>query len=264
MKKLKLTFVFIFMMVLLSLSSFTFAKEETEQKGLTLPKNIISITKSNTFPNSFEETEEIEPSEFTKALIATTDIKVNNPIFIRLLNESFVRPSPIAFGYRAEIYLGRWPLHYESQDSSIIWDYQQINENELNNVSGDVVQELRYIQQEEREVKGALTNKIDHATMIKTMMLQSLEEKTNLPLAFTTKVGANTKLNNFYNVPAKKVGILKAFTPAMNEKGQVTFGEVYVKFSGKNVSLHVKNVTKQGIGAWIPIQDHVSLSFSLQ
>nr|WP_323368649.1 YfkD family protein [Radiobacillus deserti] len=26
----------------------------------------------------------------------------------------------------------------------------------------------------------------------------------------------------------------------------------------------VKNVTKQGIGAWIPIQDHLSFSFNLK
>lgn len=264
MNKKYIAILFMFITMLIVSSPQFSAKEIKENKDLTLPKNVISIAKTNTFPNANTEIEEIEPSEFTKNLLEATNVKINNPELVKILNESFVRPSPLAFGYRAEIYLGRWPLYYESQNSSIIWDYQHINENELNNLGGDSVQELRYVQQTEKEVKGALTNKIDHPDMIKTMMMQALKEKTNLPLAFTTKVGANTKLNNYYHVPAKKLGILKAYAPAINEKGQVTFGEVYVQFTGKNVSLTIKNVSKQGIGAWIPIQDHVALSFTLQ
>lgn len=262
-KQLLLVFIVIVLFSVLGNSILAKEKEQKVKGDLTLPKNVFSIAKANTFPNSLTEIEEVEPSEFTKSLLATTDVPVNNPVFIRLLNESFVRPSILSVGYKAEIYLGRWPLSYESQSSSIIWDYLAINENELNNVNGDVTQELRYNQQSEREIKGALTNKIADADMIKTMMLKSLKAKTNLPLAFSWKVGNNTKLNNFYHVPPQKNGKLKAYAPAINEKGQVTFGEVYVQISGKEVTLEVKNVTKQRIGAWLPIQDHVALSFTL-
>lgn len=41
-------------------------------------------------------------------------------------------------------------------------------------------------------------------------------------------------------------------------------GEVYIKLKGSNKTLVVKNVEKQGIGAWIPIQDYVSFSFQLK
>ncbi|MYL61695.1 hypothetical protein GLW20_29810, partial [Virgibacillus halodenitrificans] len=69
---------------------------------------------------------------------------------------------------------------------------------------------------------------------------------------------------NSYNVPVKKLGKLESFAPAVNEKGQVTFGEVYLELKGSKKALVIKNVTKQGIGAWIPIQDHVSFSYSLK
>ena len=45
---------------------------------------------------------------------------------------------------------------------------------------------------------------------------------------------------------------------------QVTIGEVFIKLKGSNKKIVVKNVTKQGIGGWIPIQDHVSFSFQLK
>ena len=239
-------------------------KKEKEEESFTLPKNVLSISKVNTFPNTAEDDEVIEPSDTTKSLLDEIDIPIENPDLIKLLNESVIQPSPIAFGYRANIYLGRWALNYKSENTSVIWDYQLINENELNNVGGNEVQEIRYIQQEEMEVKGALTNKIDHPEVIKRMVLKKAKEKTNLPLSFSTVVGANTKLDNYYHVPEKKTGYLYGYAPAINETGQITFGEVYIQLKGSGKQLEIKNVTKQGIGAWIPIQDHVSLSFQLK
>ena len=238
-------------------------EKETENK-LTLPKNVLSIVKTNTFPNPAEEATIIEPSEFTKKLLDETNIPIENPNIIKMLNESQVKTTRFTLGFHAEVFLGRWPLYYESENTSVIWDYQLINENELNNRSGNQVEELHYLQNKEKEVKGALMNKINDPEMVKTMILQKTKSKSNLPLAFSTKVGANTKLNNFYHVPGKQVGVLEAYVPAINEKGQVVYGDVYIHSKGSNVSLEVKNITKHGIGAWIPIQDHVSLSFFLK
>lgn len=244
--------------------SFAAEKGKDKDKEFSVPKNVLSISKTNTFPNITEDVEIIEPSKETKALLKTTDQPIENPDLISLLNETTIKPSPISFGYRASIYLGRWPLYYQSEETSVIWDYQLINKNELNNIDGDTVQELQYNQKEEREIKGALTNKISEANMVKQMMQETSKQKTKLPLSFTTVIGKNTKLENFYHVPQDKTGILDAYTPAVNEKGKVTFGEVYVTLKGSDKEIEIKNITKQGIGAWIPIQDHVSFSFHLK
>lgn len=53
------------------------------------------------------------------------------------------------------------------------------------------------------------------------------------------------------------LGYLNGFAPAVNEKGNVTYGEVYLMLKGSKKSIVIKNVTSQGISAWIPIQDHV-------
>jgi len=267
MKKRTIVFICLIILWIGSLESPHLAhadkksKKEDEQESFTLPKNVLSIQKENTFPNVTEDMELIEPSKATKELLQANKVKIENPDVIKMLNESVITPSPLAIGYRANIYLGRWTLYYESENTSVIWDYQEINKNNLNNQGGESVQELRYIQQEEREVKGALTNKAAHASMIKQMMLQSSQRKTSLPLAFSTVFGANTKLDHFYNVPKDKTGTLQAYAPAVNEKGKVVSGEVYIQLKGSGKEIVIKNVTKQGIGAWIPIQDHVSFSF---
>lgn len=239
-------------------------KEEEEKNDFDIPSHVLTISKENTFPNSSEDQAVIEPSELTKSLIDDLDIPIENPDLIKMLNETTLKPSPLAIGYRGMIYLGRWPLHYKSNETTVNWEYQKINENEINNLGGDQPQELSYNQQGEKEVKGALTNKIMDPNDIKKMMLLTAKEKTDLPLAFHAVIGENTKKDNTYSVPAKKHGILQAYAPAVNEKGQVTFGEVFIELKGSNKEIVVKNVTKQGIGAWIPIQDHVSFSFQLK
>lgn len=239
-------------------------KDKENKEKFPLPENVLPLSKENTFPNVNENVEMIEPSKETKELLKTADIKLENPELLAMLNETSIRPSPIGIGYRAAIYLGRMPLQYKSENTTVIWDYNQVNENELNNIGGKEVQELQYYQEKEKEIKGALTNKIADTTIIKKMMLEKSKQKTELPLSFTTKIGKNTKLNNIYEVPKDKTGSLEAYAPAVNEKGKVTFGEVYVRLRGSEKEIEIKNVTKQGIGAWIPIQDHVALSFQLK
>src|SRR5690625_7896660 len=118
----------------------------------------MSITKTNTFPNTPEDLEVIEPSQGTKELLEDVDIAIENPELIKLINESVIRPSPLAIGYRANVFLGRCPLHYKYESTSINWDYQQVNMNEINNVGMEEVQEIRYFQQKVAKVKRSLKN----------------------------------------------------------------------------------------------------------
>ncbi|TMN22837.1 hypothetical protein FH966_07915 [Lentibacillus cibarius] len=241
------------------------SKEKTEEKAkFEVPSHVLSISKENTYPNSTEDQEVVEPSELTKELIKDAEVDITNPDLIRMLNETSINPSPLAFGYRGMVYIGRWPLNYKSNETNINWEYQKINKNELNNIGGDSEKKMHYNQQKKEEIKGALTNKIANPNDIKKMMLLRAKEKIELPLAYSAIVGKGTKKENSYNVPPKKFGELQAYAPAVNEKGQVTFGEVYFQLKGHDKSIVVKNVTKQGIGAWIPIQDYVSFSFKMQ
>ncbi|WP_186576782.1 YfkD famly protein [Aquibacillus kalidii] len=233
-------------------------------KDSELPSHVLNISKENTYPNSTKDEMILEPSDLVKDLIDEADVEIENPDLIKMLNESSIKPSPIAFGYRGMIYLGHWPLSYKSNETNVNWEYQEINTNELNNIGGDTEEKMSYNQKEEEHIKGALTAKIEKPDQIKRMMLLQAKEKMDLPLSFNAVVGKNTKLDNSYSVPVKKMGYLKAFAPAVGEKGQVTFGEVYLKLKGSDKELIVKNVTKQGIGAWIPIQDHISFSFNLK
>ncbi|KPD00269.1 hypothetical protein LR69_01559 [Geobacillus sp. BCO2] len=52
-----------------------------------------------------------------------------------------------------------------------------------------------------------------------------------------------------------------AYAPAVNEKGKVTYGEVYVVLKGNKKKIVVKNVTTRGVGAWIPVQDRLYMSY---
>ncbi|RKQ31421.1 hypothetical protein D8M06_14065 [Oceanobacillus halophilus] len=239
--------------------------EDKEKKDpFEIPSHVLDISKENTYPNSTEDQEVIEPSELTKELIEEMKVPIKNPDLIKMLNETTLKPSPIAIGYRGMVYLGRWPLNYESLETNINWEYQKINTNELNNIGGEQNQEMRYIQQDKKEIKGALTNKINNPDDVKKMMLLEAKDKTKLPLSYNTVIGKNTKKDNSYNIPTEKYGTLQAYAPAVNEKGRVTFGEVYIELKGGKKAIVIKNVTKQGIGGWIPIQDHVSFSLSVK
>nr|WP_156647099.1 YfkD family protein [Lentibacillus sp. JNUCC-1] len=258
---------FLVFLMLFGLSQAAFAKE-TEEKSkekdeYAVPDHVLNIGKENTYPNSGEDQEVVEPSGSTKELLDDLDMDIDNPELIKLLNESDIDPSPIGFGYRGMVYIGRWALNYESEDTTINWEYQHVNTNELNNIGGDTGQKMSYNQNEQKDVKGALTGKISDAEDVKRMMLMKAAHKTKLSLAFQTTIGKNTKKGNSYNIPVKKAAELQAYAPAVSEKGQVTFGEVYFQLKGTKKSLVIKNVTKQGIGAWIPIEDHLSFAFQL-
>ncbi len=204
----------------------------------------------------------LQPSELSQQLIASSDVKIENPELIHMLNESAISKAPLAFGYRATIYLGHWALNYQSSETAPNWEYQKINTNYYDNRSGKSPYSIHYVQEAQKIVRGGLTAKIPKAEDVQKMMLLKAAEKTNLPLAFETVVGGGTKKDQVYNVPSKRLGYLFGYASAVNEKGKVTYGEVYLNLKGSKRTITIKNITSQGIGAWIPIQDHLSFSFT--
>lgn len=226
-----------------------------------IPKSVMDISKENTYPNPSQDLPYLQPSELTKELIGTSNVPIENPELIKILNESSITPSPVSIGYRASIYLGRWALNYESQETAVNWEYQKINTNYFDNRGGKTPVQISYKQETQKRVKGGLTAKISDHIDVKKMMLLKAAKKSKLPLAFETIVGFGTKKDQVYNIPPKKMGYLYTFVPAVNEKGKVTYGEVYLVLKGSKKEILVKNVTQQGIGAWIPVQDRASFNF---
>jgi len=245
---------------LLFIQSIVFASPSTPK--YKVPNSVMDISKENTYPNPTQDLPYLQPSKLAKQLINTAGVRIENPELIRLLNESSIAGTPLAIGYRATIYLGQWPLNYESAETTVNWEYQKVNTNFLDNRGGNAAQKLYYKQETQKHIRGGLTARIPNEDAVKKMMLLTAMKKTNLPLAFDTVIGMGTKKEREYNVPAKKIGYLYAHTPAVNEKGKVTYGEVYIVLKGNKKKIVVKNITTQGIGAWIPVQDRVSFSFA--
>lgn len=252
----KVTILSVIMLLLFSFSSTIFAKEKFK-----VPNSVMDISQHNTYPNPTQDLPYLQPSSLTKELIESSEVKIENPDLIKMLNESNIAPSPVAIGYRATIYLGHWALNYESSETAANWEYQKINTNYSDNRGGKSLAQIRYRQEAQKRVTGGLTAKIPKAEDVKKMMLLKAVEKSKLPLSFETVVGVGTKKDNVYNVPPKKMGYLYAYVPAVNEKGKVTYGEVYLVLKGSKKKLVVKNITHQGIGAWIPVQDRVTFGF---
>ncbi|WP_338753348.1 YfkD family protein [Bacillus sp. FJAT-52991] len=226
-----------------------------------IPSSVKDITKENTFLNEEQEISDLQPTELTKELLSTSKAKITNPKFIRMLNETDVNKSPFAFGVRATVYLGEWPLSYHSEETNPNWEYQKINTNFYDNRGGKNTYQMHYVQEAYKIIKGGLSAKVPRADEVQEMVLKSAIQKTKLPLAYSTVVGNGTKQNDIYNVAPKTAGYLHSFAPAIHEKGVVTFGEVYLVISGWNRAIVVKNVTSKRVTAWIPIKNHLSFSY---
>ncbi|MCJ7840831.1 YfkD family protein [Lederbergia sp. NSJ-179] len=242
-------------------SFYTLAKEQAKNKSIELPSSVINIENENTNPNQNEDLPHLKPSEFTKELLESSDEPIENPYLIKILNESSINKSPFALGMRATIFMGTFPLNYKSEESIPNWQYQKVNTNTYDNSSGTSNQQMNYVQQVQKRIKGGLTSKLEQAEDVQNMILLKARQKTQLPLALETMVGAGTKHQQVYNVNPKKVGNLDAYVPAIVEKGEVTYGEVYLVIRGMKREIVVKNVTSQKIGAWLPIQDHLYFTF---
>ncbi|MFF2500852.1 YfkD family protein [Peribacillus sp. NPDC058075] len=248
-------------------ANVSFAADIPEGKAnpnkVNIPPSVLNIAKENTYPNPTQDLPMLQPSKLAEQLIDSSDIKIENPELIHMLNESAIAKAPLAFGYRATIYLGHWALNYESSETAPNWEYQKINTNYYDNRGGEVPYRIRYVQESQKAVSGGLTAKIPKAEDVQKMMLLKATEKTNLPLAFETIIGAGTKKDEVYNVASNRIGYLSSYASAVNEKGKVTYGEVYLNLKGNKRTITIKNITSQGIGAWIPVQDHVSFSFTV-
>lgn len=253
------------LLLMLTIIPSAFAQKGQAQKvsvKYQVPSSVRNITKENTYPNSTQDLPLLQPSDLTKKLINSSKVKIENPDLIRMLNESSINSTPFAIGYRAIVYLGQWPLNYESTETSPNWEFQKINTNYFDNRGGKVPYRIKYVQESQKIIRGGLTAKIASAEAVKKMMLLKAMEKTHLPLAFDTIIGAGTKNDHIYNIPPNRLGYLYAYAPGVNEKGKVTYGEVYLMLKGSKKFIVIKNVTSQGIGAWIPVQDYVSFGFA--
>lgn len=226
-----------------------------------MPSSVLNISKDNTYPNEAQDLPRLQPSELAKELLKTSTIRIENPDLIRMFNETSISNAPLAVGYRAKIYLGQWPLNYESTDTTINWEYKQVNRNVYDNRGVERLYPLRYKQESQKTIEGGLTAYIKATDDVKKMILLKAMEKVQLPLSFKTTIGYGTGNGRVYNISPKQLGYLYAYTPAVNEKGKVTFGEVYLVLKGNQKRLVIKNITSQGIGASIPIQDYVSFKF---
>ncbi|XJZ29018.1 YfkD family protein [Bacillota bacterium Lsc_1132] len=249
------------MLLILPAASADNASKKVEPMKYPVPSSVRNITKENTYPNPTQDLPLLQPSDLTRKLIETSKIKIENPDLIRMLNETTINSTPFALGYRAIVYLGQWPLNYKSLETSPNWEFQKINTNYFDNRGSKVPYQIHYVQEAQKIIKGGLTAKISNAEDVKKMMLLKATQKTELPLAFETVIGGGTKNDHVYNIPANRLGYLYAYAPAVNEKGKVTYGEVYLMLKGSKKFIVIKNVTSQGIGAWIPVQDYVSFGF---
>lgn len=256
-------FSVIALMMCMILAAQSAQAKEKEQKTdkVKIPDYVMRISQENTYPNPTQDLPHLQPSSLAKELLSSVDIPIENPTLIRMMNESNIDTSVATLGFHASIYLGRWPLSYDSEETNVNWQYRRVNEMKKDNRGGKSPQKIHYSQQKQKQIHGDLTAKVDNSDEVKKMMMQRATKKTELPLAFQTVIGKGTKKDREYNVPPKKAASLYAYVPAVNEKGKVTYGEVYLILTGGKMQLKVKNVTHQGIGAWIPIQDHLALKY---
>lgn len=227
-----------------------------------IPDYVVDISSENTAKNEDEHVSEVKPSKLTRELIKTANEQIENMQLIRLLNESSMNKSVLAFGNRATIYLGEWPLNYQSDKQTINWQYQKINSNMYDNQAGTTSAKMMYTQQSHKIVTGGLTAKTSDADEIQQMILRVAEKSATIPVALQTNIGAGTKANRVFDVQPKQVGNMEVFVPAVIEKGEVMFGEVYLEIKGSKRNLMIKNVTSQQIGALLPIEGHVSIIFT--
>ena len=232
-----------------------------QDNAIKKPESVVDIAQNNTYPNPNQNEPQLQPSPMTQELFKTTNVEIENPTLIRLLNESSIHTSKLSIGYKARIYLGKWPLSYHSNKTTVNWEYKKVNENRIDNRGGNVMQNLSYLQENQAKVSGGLTAHVPSEKEVKKLMMMKASEKTDFPIAFETYVGRGTKVDRIYHVEIKKVGHLSGYVPAVNEKGKVTYGEVYLNLKGGHKFIEVKNITQQGVGAWIPIQDHIALRY---
>ena len=249
-------------LLLLSFQPIAHAEEkEKAENPYNIPDSALSISKENTYSNGTQDLPYLQPSELAQEFLDSIEEKITNPDLIRLLNESHVGNPWLGLGVRVSVYLGDWPLAYESAGTEVNWQYQKVNTNYLDNRGASAPAQMTYAQDQQMKVSGGLSSSIPNAEAVRKMMMIHAGETTGLPLSFDTVIGQGTRKNQTYNVSTQQVGYLHSYVPAVREKGNVTYGEVYVVVKGGKKRLEIKNITEQGIGAWIPVQDYLSFTY---
>ncbi len=256
MKKVQLL---VFMIVFLFISTYLFFVSAEIQ----VPETVKNISRQNTYPNADTIPERVHPSQTTQELLQTTDYTIENPNLIRMLNESTIKNSFLSIGSRSSIFLGNWALSYQSKETTPNWEFAIANTNQFDNRKGNQVKELTYRQNNQYTAVGGLTTPTNSEEDVKKLMILKAQEKSGLNLSFLTIIGKETTSNTIMKVPVNKVGYLQAYVPAINEKGTVIYGEVYLQLRGSKSKLVIKNVTNTGVSAWIPIQDYLSFKYTL-
>lgn len=250
-----------FVVIVAALLILTFALPI--KANVQIPDTVKNISRQNTYPNADTIPERVQPSQGTLSLLETTDFTIDNPNLIRMLNESTLKNSFLAIGARSSIYLGNWALSYQSKETIPNWEYSVANTNFIDNRKGIQVSELTYKQQQSFTAKGGLTTPTSSEEDVKKLMMLKAQEKSGLNLSFQTTIGKDTTTNALMKVPPRKVGYIHAYVPAINEKGTVIYGEVYLEIKGSKNRLVIKNVTNTGVSAWIPIQDYITIKYNL-
>ncbi|WP_067840963.1 YfkD family protein [Amphibacillus sediminis] len=220
-----------------------------------LPSHVQSIEQENTLALEVQPLKETEANSFTSKLLKSSDVQITNPYLIEQLNATNIKHSRFAFGYSSDIYLGRWPLHYQDEETSINWAYQKVNTNHLPDQSPE------YYQLEDSYVNGGLQTKVERADQVQMMVLESVRARFDLPVDYQAGYGASTEKT----IPMANQGVadtLEAYAGAIKEKGKVTYGEVYLSLTGRKAKMTIKNVVESEITAWLPIKDY--LAFNLK
>lgn len=229
-----------------------------EEPTNEIPESAVEISKENTFPNSAVDLPNLQPSTLAKNLLKSSEVAIDNPELIKMMNESTVKGSKLAIGMNVSIFLGHWPLSYNSEETALNWDYEKINTNMVDNRGGEQQKNIQYSQEQQKRITGGLTADVTDIDMVKNMLLIKAAENTKLPLSYSTTIGFGTQTDRQFQVAAKSLGYLSAYASAVNEKGVVTYGEVFLRMKGDKSWLEVKNVTRQRVGASIPVQDYVN------
>ncbi|MFB4160515.1 YfkD family protein [Geomicrobium sp. JSM 1781026] len=237
------------------------AAEDVKDESFDKPEYVYSISRENTHENMTRELPYLQPAELTTRLQETSDVIIDNPSLISLLNESSIKDSKLAFGVNASIYLGPWALTYESDETTMNWEYDLINTNELDNRGGDTVGKLSYTQTENKLVEGELSSPVPQQEDVQNMMRIKATEKTSLPLSFHANIGNQTTAGPMYQVQPDQKGVVTSYVPAVHDQGTVTYGEVYVTIKGSKPAIVIKNIQEQQVDGWIPVKDYVTLKY---
>ncbi|MDI5789490.1 YfkD family protein [Bacillus licheniformis] len=93
-----------------------------------------------------------------------------------MLNESSISGTPLAIGYRATIYLGRWALGYTSNETVANWEYRKSTQTALTTGAGKHLQNSR-IPRNRRANQRRLNSESSKGGRCQNMMMLKAMEK---------------------------------------------------------------------------------------